>query len=136
MFEKLRLQIARDARRGGKWNSIICGNANIGVKPVTDPARLRSYHACNAGNVFGRMAYLGRHLWFDSIERSGEYGAGRLPNNAHDRDRNKKPDDRICERESDPNAECAKDNSKRGQTIGAGVVAIGNQGCAIHLTAY
>ena len=75
------------------------------------------------------------YLRIYAIEQATKNGFSRLPDNSENRGCNQQADDWISKRKSQPNPRRATDYCKAGQTIGTGVVAIGDQGGAIDLAA-
>src|SRR5947199_4513537 len=84
-------------------------------------------------DMFGGVADLVRQAGLDPVQGAGDDGAGGLPDDAEDGEGDQEADDRIRQREPGPHAERAQHDSETGQTVGPGVVTVGNEGRALDL---
>ena len=76
-----------------------------------------------------------RDLRLYTVQHAGQHRARRLPDDAKDRKRDEQADDRVGKRKTQPDAKCSEYHGKSGQAVGAGVVAVGNECCAVHFPA-
>ena len=96
------------------------------LKGVTDPADPNRIDPLDAVHAGGCPLHVGDELRLYGVHEAAEDLAGRVAEDEEDRDRDKQADDRIRLGEAEPYAAGGGEEAERGQTVGAGVVAVGD----------
>ena len=117
-----------DAVGIGKAGGGVDVEFGVGVQPVADPAHL---HAADLGDAgfggqrgFGGVDEGGVHAVHEAAEDVAHGGA----QDGQDGDGDEQPDDGVGQREAQGDATGSEEHGQRGESVGAGVQSVGDQG--------
>ncbi|KAH2817144.1 hypothetical protein KXV85_004017, partial [Aspergillus fumigatus] len=100
---------------------------------MSQPACLDVKDLADAFDVLGSVSDFVGDLGVDAVEHPDEHRLGRLPDDAEDGDGDKKSDDRVRQRKSQPHADRTHDNSETCEAISARVITVGDERRAVDL---
>ena len=100
---------------------------------MPEPPRANVRHIMDVVDVRSGMPDIVYYLRIDAIEQARKNRFAGLPDNSEDRGRNQQADDWVGQRKAQPYPGRANDHRKARKPIGTGVIAVGDQGGAIHL---
>src|SRR5262249_1291009 len=89
----------------------------------------------NARYMFRSMADLSDDFGLNTIKHARNHGPCRLPNDPEYGNRDEQANQRIGKGKPQPYADGADDHRQAGKSVSACMVTIGDQGCAVDLTA-
>jgi hypothetical protein len=90
------------------------------------PACLGIAYRQQSWHMLSRMINFLERSRLDAVEHSREHRLRRLPDDSKDGDGDEKSDDGISERETHPNADCPYDDREASQSVGSGMVTVGD----------
>lgn len=102
---------------------------------MTDPAGTQPADTADPRHGPGGLPQFLADGRLDTIQRAGEHGTRRLPDDAEDHHCDDEPDDRVGQREAQPDTRGAEHHGKAGQPVDAGMVTVGDERRALDLAA-
>ena len=127
--------VVRDAVGIGEAGGGVDVEFGVGVQPVSDPAHLHAAHPGDAG--FGGQRGFGGvdEFGVDAVHEAAEHVAHGGAQDGEDGDGDEQPDDGVGQREAQRDAAGAEEHGQRGESVGAGVQSVGDQGGRADLAA-
>ncbi len=110
-------------------------NLDVSMESMPDPAGTRIDDSSDTWHMFGGMRDFSCNARLHAIEHTRQHRFRGLPDDAEDGYRDEQANDRVGEGEAGPHAYRPDDNGKARQPVGACMVAVGNQRCALDFAA-
>jgi hypothetical protein len=131
---RMQLLLEGSHNRGGVCDpeGVIDYYRDVGVQSVSEPARLYVDDLLNARNVFGGVMDLLADMRIDAIQASRNDRLGRLPDDSKYRKRDEKTNNGVGKRKARPDTRRSEYDSQARESIRSGVIAVGDECCAVH----
>src|SRR5438477_1713750 len=135
MMHQLMLHFFRDSVGFGDRQVRSDRHIQFGMQTMTEPSCPDVSHSLDCIDVFSGVAYFIDYIWLNAIEHACEDGFDRLPNDLYDCNRDEQTDDRIGQRITEPNANCAEENGQTCPAVDSGMITIGNKRSTLNFPA-
>ena len=99
----------------------------VGMQAVADPAHPHAVHRPHSRWPASAASAVSTSVGIDAVDQATEYVAHGRPQHGEDGHGDDQPDDRVGEREAQCHTAGADQHGQRGEPVGAGVQAVGDQ---------